>query len=262
MTQRHHLYSAPEVKKTMSDYSTGELARLCGVTVRTVQFYDARGLLHPADLSEGGRRLYSEADLRKMRMICALKTLGLSLDAIQGVLASEKPERVLLLLLEEQERRIADEQGVLERQHRAVETVRETIRTGFMISIESIADMDRMMEEKKKLNHLHLRLLVIGMIMSGLQWATAINWILTGVWWPFAAIWPIVIALGIWITRMYHKNTLYICPDCGARFRPSFREMLWARHTPKTRFLTCTKCQSRGWCVETYGKTAEEKKEN
>ena len=27
----------------MSDYSTGELARLCGVTVRTVQFYDARG---------------------------------------------------------------------------------------------------------------------------------------------------------------------------------------------------------------------------
>ena len=93
----------------MPDYSTGELARLCGVTVRTVQFYDARGLLHPADLSEGGRRLYSESDLRKMRMICALKTLGLSLDAIQGVLASEKPERVLLLLLEEQERRIADE---------------------------------------------------------------------------------------------------------------------------------------------------------
>ena len=61
----------------MSDYSTGELARLCGVTVRTVQFYDARGLLHPSDLSEGGRRLYAEGDLRKMRMICALKTMGL-----------------------------------------------------------------------------------------------------------------------------------------------------------------------------------------
>ena len=40
----------------MSDYTTGELARLCGITVRTVQFYDARGLLHPSDLSEGGRR--------------------------------------------------------------------------------------------------------------------------------------------------------------------------------------------------------------
>ncbi|HAX40688.1 MAG TPA: MerR family transcriptional regulator [Clostridiales bacterium] len=239
----------------MSDYTTGELARLCGVTVRTVQFYDARGLLHPSELSEGGRRLYSEGDFRKMRMICALKTLGLSLDAIQGVLASEKPERVLLLLLEEQERRIADEQGALERQHRAVETVRETIRSGQMISIESIADMDRMMEEKKKLNKLHLGVLAIGMVMSGLQWGGVILWITTGIWWPFAACWPFVIALGILITRMYYKSTLYICPNCGARFRPKLRDFLWSNHTAKTRLLTCTKCSNRGWCVETYGKT-------
>ena len=239
----------------MPDYSTGELARLCGVTVRTVQFYDARGLLHPADLSEGGRRLYSESDLRKMRMICALKTLGLSLDAIQGVLASEKPERVLLLLLEEQERRIADEQGNLERQRRAVETVRETIRTGQMITIEAIADIDRMMEEKKKLRGLHLRMLELGMLMSGLQWAAIIYWITTGIWWPFAAIWPFVIALGIYVSGMYYKNTLYICPDCGARFRPALKDMFWAHHTAKTRLLTCTKCNSRCWCVETYGKS-------
>ena len=239
----------------MPDYSTGELARLCGVTVRTVQFYDARGLLHPADLSEGGRRLYSESDLRKMRMICALKTLGLSLDAIQGVLASEKPEGVLLLLLEEQERRIADEQGNLERQKRAVDTVRETIRTGHMISIESIADMDRMMEEKKKLTGLHAAMMGIGMVMSGMQWAGVIIWITEGIWWPFAACWPFVIALGIFVSRMYYKSTLYICPSCGARFRPSLKEMFWARHTAKTRLLTCTKCQSHGWCVETYGKT-------
>jgi len=239
----------------MSDYTTGELARLCGVTVRTVQFYDARNILHPTELSEGGRRLYSEADLKKMRMICALKTLGLSLDAIQGVLASEKPERVLLLLLEEQEKRIADEQGALERQHRAVETVRETIRAGRMLSIESIADMDRMMEEKKKLNKLHLGMLALGMVMSGLQWATIILWITTGIWWPFVAIWPPVIAIGILISRMYYKNTLFICPECGARFRPALREMFWVKHTPKTRLLTCTKCGNHGWCVETYGKS-------
>ena len=239
----------------MPDYTTGELARLCGVTVRTVQFYDARNLLHPSDLSEGGRRLYSQTDLRKMRMICALKTLGLSLDAISGVLASERPEKVLLLLLEEQERRIADEQGALERQKRAVDTVRETIRTGQMLSIESIADMDRMMDEKKKLNRLHLGMLLLGMLMSGLQWAGIILWITTGIWWPFAACWPFVIAVGILLTRMYYKNTLYICPECGARFRPALREMFWANHTPKTRLLTCTKCGKHGWCVETYGKT-------
>ena len=220
-----------------------------------MQFYDARGLLHPSDLSEGGRRLYAEGDLRKMRMICALKTMGLSLDAIAGVLASEHPEKVLLLLLEEQERRIADEQGALERQKRAVETVRESIRTGAILSIEPIADMDRMMEEKKKLNGLHLKMLGIGMVMSGLQWAAVIYWLMSGVWWPFAAIWPFVIALGIYVSGMYYKNTLYICPDCGARFRPALKDMFWAHHTAKTRLLTCTKCNSRGWCVETYGKS-------
>ena len=46
----------------MSKYTTGEMAKLCGVTVRTVQYYDTRGILIPSEISEGGRRLYSEDD--------------------------------------------------------------------------------------------------------------------------------------------------------------------------------------------------------
>lgn len=41
----------------MSKYASGEIARLCGVSVRTVQYYDDRGILVPSELSEGGRRL-------------------------------------------------------------------------------------------------------------------------------------------------------------------------------------------------------------
>ena len=41
-------------------YSTGEIAALCQVSVRTVQFYDKEGLLKPETRSEGGRRLYGE----------------------------------------------------------------------------------------------------------------------------------------------------------------------------------------------------------
>ena len=48
----------------MSHYTTGELAKQCGITVRTVQFYDQRGILVPSALTEGGRRLYSEDDLK------------------------------------------------------------------------------------------------------------------------------------------------------------------------------------------------------
>lgn len=39
----------------MSKYTTGELAKLSGVTVRTVQYYDTRGILIPSELTEGGK---------------------------------------------------------------------------------------------------------------------------------------------------------------------------------------------------------------
>ena len=54
----------------MPKYTTGEIAKLCGVTVRTVQYYDTRGILVPSELTEGGRRLYSEDDLKRLKIIC------------------------------------------------------------------------------------------------------------------------------------------------------------------------------------------------
>ena len=49
----------------MSKYTTGEVARRCGVTVRTVQYYDEKGLLPPAFTTEGGRRVYTDEDAAK-----------------------------------------------------------------------------------------------------------------------------------------------------------------------------------------------------
>ena len=51
----------------MAQYTTGELAKECGITVRTVQFYDQKGILVPSARTEGGRRLYSEEDLKKKK---------------------------------------------------------------------------------------------------------------------------------------------------------------------------------------------------
>ena len=51
----------------MSQYTTGEVAKLCGVSVRTVQYYDTRDIVCPTELSEGGRRLYSEDETPSSR---------------------------------------------------------------------------------------------------------------------------------------------------------------------------------------------------
>ncbi len=243
----------------MSAYTTGELAKLCEVSVRTVQFYDAKDLLKPTELTNGGRRLYSESDLKRMRMICMLKSLGLSLESIKGILDSDHPENVLLLLLDEQERQIDEEIGLMQRQKKAIGGVRETLRTGQTFSIESIADMEHMMEEKKKLRRLRGTMLLLAIPMTLIEWGTIFYWIFTGTWWPFVACLPIIALFGVVVMRMYYKNTLYICPECGERFRPSLKEVFWARHTPKTRKLTCACCGKKSWCVETYGHIEDER---
>ena len=83
----------------MSQYTTGEMAKLCGITVRTVQFYDQRGILTPSALTEGGRRLYSGEDLKRMKIICFLRDTGLSLDTISRLLKEEDPGSVIAVFL-------------------------------------------------------------------------------------------------------------------------------------------------------------------
>ena len=73
-------------------YTTGEIAKLTGVSVRTVQYYDARGILVPSELSEGGRRLYTEDDLKRMHIICFLRDAGLPINSIAALFAEKNPK--------------------------------------------------------------------------------------------------------------------------------------------------------------------------
>ena len=103
----------------MSQYTTGEIAKLCGVTVRTVQYYDSRDLLVPSELTEGGRRLYSEEDVKRLKVICILRELGLSINVIGQLLREEDPASVIDVLLSQQAQvltvEIAEKQTQLER---------------------------------------------------------------------------------------------------------------------------------------------------
>lgn len=93
----------------MSKYTTGEIAKLCGVSVRTVQYYDSRNILIPSELSEGGRRLYSEQDLKRMKIICFLRDAGISINSIGELLSEDNPGSVISVLLEQQEQLLQEE---------------------------------------------------------------------------------------------------------------------------------------------------------
>ncbi len=236
----------------MSLYTTGQLAQQCGVSVRTVQYYDSRGILAPTALSEGGRRLYSQADLEKLRLICFLRSLELPIDTIKGLLAGEHPERVIAVLLQEQEKLLREEIARKQAQADRITQVSRTLQHMAELVPVSIGDVARIVKNKRQLRRLRVWMLAVGLIMDAIQVSTLMVWIFRGIWWPFALGLGAVIALGVWISWVYFRSTAYICPECHAVFQPGLRQSLFARHTPWTRRLTCTHCGHFGYCVETY----------
>jgi DNA-binding transcriptional MerR regulator len=81
-------------------WKVGELAKLAGLTVRTLRYYDQIGLYSPSGHSESGHRLYTESDLTRLQQVQSLKQLGLSLDAIRSVLSGDSISLVEILSLQ------------------------------------------------------------------------------------------------------------------------------------------------------------------
>lgn len=235
----------------MSKYTTGEVAKLCEVTVRTVQYYDTRGLLIPSELSEGGRRLYSDDDVRKLRSICFLRKIGLSINSIAALLTDENADVVIGMLLEQQARLLRAEMEDRRTKLHAVERLAQELRNRNSFSVETIGDIAHTMNHQNQLRRVHLTMLMVGILMDVLEVGALLLWIFKGVWQPFAVCIPVVILCGVLLVRLYYRKTAYLCPRCHAIFRPGFREFLFSAHTPKTRKLSCVKCGYHGFCVET-----------
>ncbi|MDP9264680.1 MAG: MerR family transcriptional regulator [Chloroflexota bacterium] len=72
---------------SVGGYRIGELASRLGLTERTIRYYEELGLLESVKRLEGGMRVYTEDDVRRLRFIQKLKVLGLSL---QEMLALER----------------------------------------------------------------------------------------------------------------------------------------------------------------------------
>jgi len=68
-------------------YAVGEVARLAGVSVRTLHHYDEIGLVPPSEHSDAGYRLYTHEDLERLQQVLFYKELGFGLDEIAKLMA-------------------------------------------------------------------------------------------------------------------------------------------------------------------------------
>lgn len=244
----------PDKQEQIRTYSTGEVAEACGVSVRTVQYYDEKGLLPPTGISDGGRRVYIEADVAKLRKILLLKSLGLQLSAIRGVLGSEVSAQVLSDILAEQNRKLEAE--IAQKQH-ALETINriaQELEEKGNLPAESIAGMEDVMENEKmqeqQLKDTYRTLMAISVPLACVEIAALAHWVSKKDWKPFALVELVNIPLGAALVNYYRERVAYLCPHCREVFKPNLREWFFAQHTPTTRKLKCTKCNTTDWCTE------------
>jgi DNA-binding transcriptional MerR regulator len=84
--------------------SIGELAEKLEMSQRTIRYYEEIGLLNSIKRVEGGRRVYTDEDLRRLKLIKRLKIMGMTLSEMQELEAmwtiEKSNEKVLKRLLE------------------------------------------------------------------------------------------------------------------------------------------------------------------
>lgn len=79
-------------------YQVKEVARLTGVTVRTLHHYDEIGLLVPSERTGAGYRLYGDEDMLRLQQILIGRELGMSLEMIRRMLDEPGFDRRVALL--------------------------------------------------------------------------------------------------------------------------------------------------------------------
>ena len=80
-------------------YRIGELAAKVGMTERTIRYYEELGLLDSIKRLDGGTRVYTEEDVRRLKLIRRLKVLGLSLQEmheLEGMYKTQRSNRAVL----------------------------------------------------------------------------------------------------------------------------------------------------------------------
>lgn len=239
--------------QSTTQYTTGELANRCGVSVRTVQYYDSRGVLVPSEVSSGGRRLYDEQDARRLSVITFLRGLGFSINQIADLLADDQSTTYIDSLIAAQRMQLSKQIELDQSRLRTLDALRKTLgrvddcdRT----DLHAFSDAAFVTRRKTGLKRIHGTMLAVVGVMGVLAIVLLVIRITTDNWVPFMIGLVPVVLLVVGALVYYFHSVAYLCPNCHTVFRPRFSRMFWSAHTPYSRKLTCPNCRYDGWCLE------------
>lgn len=105
-------------------WTVGQVARLAGVTVRTLHHYDQIGLLPPSGRAANGYRTYSAVDLARLQRVLSWRELGFDLEQVAALVATDGTAAAVGDQLRRQHAQLVER---IERLQAVAETVRKTM---------------------------------------------------------------------------------------------------------------------------------------
>lgn len=236
----------------MKTFTTGEVANLCNISVRTVQYYDREGIVKPSEISEGGRRIYTESDLSQFQLACLYKNLGFSLKEIKEILHSNEEYTMILNMIDHQMKKIGDQVIEMTKLKDRLSLLHQELSNHKIMPVSNDLELNHLLIKKKK--HRRSDILTIIFII-GYCLLLVISFIFSM---KLGGITPFIM-LGISILSLialiyYHSaENAYLCPYCHHKFTLSFfRDMFSLNGGKRGKFLKCPSCGKRSWMAETY----------
>lgn len=132
-------------------YTTGEFAKMAGVTIRTIRYYDTIGILKPSMRNEKGHRLYTNKDFIELKRILALKYLGLSLDEVIATEEKNFDKDDMERSLKLQKNIIKNKMNQMKIILNAIETAEVSMKENNNLEFYNTIDIIKMLEGEKEL---------------------------------------------------------------------------------------------------------------
>ena len=102
-------------------FTTGEFAKLCGVSKQTLLYYDRVGIFQPERVLENGYRVYTYLQFETFNVIATLREMGTPIQEIKSYLDRRSPEEFIRLFAQ-QKRELEETLQNMERIHRMMES--------------------------------------------------------------------------------------------------------------------------------------------
>lgn len=232
-------------------YTTGEVAKICHVSKRTVQYYDYEGIVQPSQILEHGKRVYSKEDIQKFQLVLLYKDLGLSLKDIRYIFEQDHQDTLLIQILEQQYQKNQKQLTHLQQKNQEISVLLQELQDNHALTIFNYQELHDLIKDQKYQKTIHLTYLFLCLYVLVMIVTILLSRFISDKYVAYMLIFDFILLL--MLIKFHQSHYAYICPQCHQRITISFfQDLLCIHNGSKGKYLKCPHCHQRSWMKETY----------